>query len=32
MNDTPVAVVIGAAGGLEPAIGRTLTSGGFQVS
>ena len=31
MNDTPVAVVTGGAGGLGSAIGRTLTSEGFQV-
>ena len=31
MNDTPVAVVTGGAGGLGSAIGRALTSDGFQV-
>ena len=31
MNETPVAVVTGGAGGLGSAIGRTLTSEGFQV-
>jgi NAD(P)-dependent dehydrogenase (short-subunit alcohol dehydrogenase family) len=31
MNDTPVALVTGGAGGIGSAIGRTLTSDGFQV-
>ena len=31
MNETPVAVVTGGAGGLGSAIGRTLASDGFQV-